>query len=303
MSEGEAAAAVADVGAVDAPVAEAPSAAADLAVAGAPPEGGETTPAWAQGLDAESVAFIESRSWNKAENPLAEAVKGYRNIERLRGVNAEQLVRIPEAGNEEQLAEWRTRMGIPESPEGYQFGDLQAQGKTVDTAPLSQIAHAMDATPDQVAKLGPAVVQFLEQTQEAQAAERTARLSAEKVELDQSWGPEREANMIAARKGFDTIANALGWDAESLSSRIDAAEDAWGYAATMQLGALIGRLTSEPTRGDSQAPSNESAFGLTRESARAQLQTRGQELVARIKGGDQAAKRELEHLNEVAFHS
>ncbi len=294
MSEGEAAAAVETAGA-EATGGEAtpvPSASEAVATAG---EAAPETPSWANGLDTDSVAFIQNKGWDKAENPVSEMLKSYRNTERLRGVSADQLVRIPEQGNEEQMAEWRTRLGVPETPDGYELGDIKANGQDVDKGVVAGIAHRIGATPQQAQELAGAVAEFVEQSAVAQHEALNAEMSAQKTQLDKDWGPELEANTLAAKKGFGV----LGWDGEA----IDAVERAIGYRGVMELGAMLGRLTAEPSRGDTGGGAADMPFGLTAAAARDQLKLKGNELMARAQGGDAAAKRELDQLNTVAFHS
>lgn len=275
-----------------APAAEATSAAETVAAA-AEAEA-NAVPAWAEGLDDDSRSFIANKGWDKADNPVGEMLKSYRNTERLRGVNADQLVRIPEAGNEEQQAEWRARLGVPETAEGYGLEGGQVAGQDFDASVVAGLAHSIGATPEQAQALNAGVTAFLEQTMQEQHDAQNARLSAEKVDLDKAWGPELEANTLTAQKGFA----ALGYEAEV----IDALESALGYRATMELGLKFGQYVAEPQRGDTDPHVTNQPYGISTEQARGMADKR-LELANRIAKGDKSAAAELKRLNDIAFHS
>lgn len=278
----------------DAPSAPTEPVSASAAVGQTPAE-----TAWheGKGYSADTVQLMEAKGWHKSENPAEALSKAYRNLERLRGVPGDQLVRLPEPGNEEQTAEFYQRLGVPEAPEGYESPEVKALGQPIEAAPLAAISHALHHTPEQHAAFMGEVATFLETTAQQQAEARNAALSAEKVELDREWGPTLEENTLAAKKGFD----AIGWD----SATIDAVEQVAGYQAVMKLGAMVGRMVSEVSRGDDGSGDTPLAqpFGLTPGAAREQLSAKGAELTQKALAGDKAAARELNELNRVAFHS
>lgn len=258
----------------------------------------EAAPSWHEGmnLSSDTVQLFEAKGWHKAENPLEQLSKGYRNLERLRGVPGDQLVRVPEPGNEEQAAEFYARLGVPESPDAYESPEVEVLGQPLDPKPLAAISHALRLTPEQHAGLMQQAAALIESAQADSHANLNARLSAEKVELEVEWGAALEENTLAAKTGFQ----ALEWSAD----QIDAVEAAIGYKGVMKLGAFIGRLSQEHRRGDDgQGGAGATlAYGLTREAAKSLLASEGPELAKKIAAGDRSAKQRLDDLNRVAFH-
>ena len=278
-----------------------PSAAAAVGLTGGGESGTEpiAEPAWheGRGYSADTVQLMEAKGWHKSENPAEELGKAYRNLERLRGVPGDQLLRKPEAGNEEQQAEFRAALGVPESAEGYESPSVAVNGVPLEAEPLAAASHVLGHTPEQHSQFMEWAGQFIGEAQQQAFEARNAQLSAEKVELDSEWGAEREANEVHARKGFE----ALEWDAAT----IDAVEQAAGYKAVMKLGAMVGRMTAEATRGDQGTGSGELSmpYGLTTEGARQMLKAKGPELARKARAGDASAKAELDRLNTAAWHS
>lgn len=283
--------------------AEVPSAAASLtSVPAGGAEGQEASPAWHDGLglSSDDIQSIESKGWHNIKPAdgrtlvseiIANSVKGYKNAERLRGVPAEQILRLPEPGNEEQQAEFYSRLGVPDSPEGYE--PVSIEGVPEDSlAPLATMSHTLKHTPAQHAEFMQQVAGFVEQARAESESALAARLTAEKVELDREWAPALEENMETAKHGIGQ----LGWDADQIS----AVEAAIGYKAVMQLAEMVGRITKEPTPGyASERSSGHQAYGMTRESAA----RRREELAPKAARGDKQAIEELNNLAKMAYHS
>ena len=251
---------------------------------------------WHEGLgvSADDAQWMEAKGINNNENPMGALIGIVKHAERLRGAPAESLIKRPSDWSDEaQVAEYRAAMGVPESAEGYGLEASQIAGQDFSPEIVSGLAHRIGATPQQAAELNAGVVEFLEQAVAAQQEERTAALSAEKAETDKAWGDQREAHELAAAKGFQ----ALGWDADQIS----AVEAAIGYRGVMELGLKMGTYAAEPQRSSPEVPAQGSPFGLTPEAARKALAEKGGALMAKAKGGDQAAAGELRNLNKVAY--
>lgn len=249
------------------------------------------------GLSGETVQLFEAKGWSKAENPLEELSKGYRNLERLRGVPGDQLVRIPEPGNEEQVAEFRQRLGVPDSAEGYEIPDYEVDGRAVDKAAIAKIAHALNATPEQAARL-PELVGFLGKSAMAEDfANKQAAGAAANAEWQQGQGQALEQNTLLADKGFGTA----GITVEMLDAIRGTDPDA--FKSVMDLAVLAGRGMAEHRRGDGDAGGGSApSFGLTREEAKRLIASEGPELAQRIASGDKSASRRLKDLNTAAHY-
>lgn len=256
-----------------------------------------SAPAWAQGMDANALQYIEKKGWDKSDNVTAAILQSYQNLDRMKGGAAESMVRIPEPGNAEEQAEFYSRLGVPESPEGYETPVIPTEQGPLNTEALVPISHDLKHTPEQHAQFMQAAGALVDQMAREQFEARNAQLTAEKVALDREWGAMLEENTLAARKGFE----ALEMDADT----IDAMESALGYTKTMKVAAFVGRALSEHRPGfDGDASAGDSlAFGMTRDAARNLVRAKGPELMARARQGDSSAKDELLRLQEIAFHS
>lgn len=184
------------------------------------------------GVAGDDLLYVQNKGW-KGPNDL---VASYRNLEKLHGVPADQIVRLPGAdAKPEDWGQVFTRLGKPAAPDGYQFqlpqGDDGVFAKTA-----AGWMHEANLTQAQAAKLFEKVTAWAgEQAQGGQASKATDA-SAQAASLLKEWGPNHDTNMAVAQRG----AKAFGID----EGTIDKLQDALGYDGVMkfmhQLGSKVG---------------------------------------------------------------
>src|SRR5437879_5504237 len=105
----------------------APDAAAAAAAAAAALANSNTA-SWHQGADAETLGHIQNRGWqDKPANEVAlAAIKAHREAEKLIGVPADQLLRLPvsTADAEAWKPVWQ-KLGAPVDAAGYDFTPIK----------------------------------------------------------------------------------------------------------------------------------------------------------------------------------
>ncbi len=190
---------------------------------GEPPKA-ETADDWRKRVAGEDDKFYKELQKYPSENDLGKKLQEMRK----------QISRIPPTlpkdATPEDIAAYRKKVGIPETPEGYEKGLLLPEGTVIGEAdkPLIgdflKVAHEKNWDQDKVN----AAVNWYYQTQRQQEAllheqEKAAR--AETIaELREDWGPDYEANrgMTKAWLGRqpdqvgDMLSNARGPDGRLL---------------------------------------------------------------------------------------
>lgn len=254
-------------------------------------------PEWATTLDDDSFSMIQNKGWDRAEDPIGSIVKAYQNLERLRGVSADKLAKIPNWDNQDEVAEFRARLGVPEAADQYESPEVWVGENQLNAGELAPISLALGHTPQQHAQFAQAVGEYLGAVQVQQQEARNAQLSAEKVELERAWGPALEENMLAANRAKERFGIS--------DEQVDAFESAIGYRATIEHLSQIGRALGEHKSGLDAAETSARPFGLTRDAAAAEIKAlqSDREFFAKLKAGDTAAKARWQSLQEVAFHS
>lgn len=176
--------------------------------------------------------YAELKGW---QDPAA-AVESYRNLEKLQGVPADQLLRLPKAGDKDAYGKLYDRLGRPQSADGYELpvpeGDNGEFAKTV-----SPWLHEIGLSKEQ----GQALAAKWNEYQAKVVAEHThAKNEAAKAgdaALKKEWGMAYDQNIIKAREGMVK----LGIE----PAMIDKLESVLGFADTIKFMHSIGTKIGE----------------------------------------------------------
>lgn len=250
-------------------------------------------PSWVEGMSADEKAYIAAKGWDKEGKGPGDILKSYRNLERLRGVEADRLAKIPDWSKPEEVAEFRTRMGVPESADKYESPEVALPNGVLDASLIAPISHELGLTQPQHA-------QFLEATgklvsdlfaKENEAFQR--RDALERQSLDKELGTAKAEfvqNVNAAKVAF----------ADVLTPQVVEALTASGEVPLLRvLGALGARLKEHrpPTNG---TPANVLMTSEVAKARMSQLRTDKAWMQSHA-DGDTAKRTEWAELQRIAF--
>jgi hypothetical protein len=182
-----------------------------------------TPAAWHSSFDDDTKGWLGNRGLDKldSEKALPELVKTARNAEKLLGVPADQVLRMPKDGDPAATRTILQRLGLPEKADQYEIpvpeGDKGEFAKTA--AAWFHEAGLTKAQAKVVAEKWNAHVGGLSQ---AEAAAAATRMAENESALKKEWGPAYEARLAAAGQ----IATKLGLDlaaADVLREKLGAA--------------------------------------------------------------------------------
>lgn len=253
---------------------------------------------WYQGADAETTGFLQSKGWDKKTPAQAalEAVKSYREAQSFVGAPPDQLLRLPKDTSDE--AGWNAvwnRLGKPKEAKEYDFSGIKfADGKDLDegfTTLMREQAFKLNLPKDTAAAVTKAMVTYLEQTDQKELTERTAKLATEKAELAKNWGPNMEPNLFVARRA----AQALGVDPATVAQL----ENVIGYAKIMEMFRVIGSKIGE----DKFITGQNNSGVMTRDQALSRIsELKADKAWAQsYLNGDATKKREMADLHRIAY--
>lgn len=252
----------------------------------AAPAPGQSAGAWYDSLSADERAYISAKGWDKDGKGPADILKSYRNIERLRGVDAERLVKLPDPKNAEEVAQFRARLGVPEKPDGYVNHEVETPTGPLRAELIANISHRIGATPEQHTALLDATGELVRNLFQTEAEDAARRNAAELVDLKREWGPKFDEY----NQAVDSAVAQLGLDQEF----VDALKIAGGEAKARRVLAQIGLKLGEHVRPAEKAlPSL-----MTTDVARARIDTlkKDSAFFARMQAGDAEARREWDQL-------
>lgn len=202
-------------------------------------------PAFTAGMNEDELAFVGIKGWKDASGILS----SYRNLERLRGVDADKLVKLPDPTNADEVLEFNTKRGVPTSVDGYEELAVELTTGNLDAGLMSKISHALRHTPEQHAIFGEEIRGVLQQAIDYQNESVIISDAAEAKELDTEWGEAKDENMLAATRLMQVM--------ELSTETIEQIQHGGlGYRDTMKLLSQIGRRLGEHKRGANEEPQN-----------------------------------------------
>lgn len=230
--------------------------AAEPAAPAPQPETGNAAP-WFGELDQDLTGYVENKGW---KNP-ADAISGYRNLEKLLGADrAGNTVVLPKDGDQEGWDNLFSRLGRPESPDKYDFKMPEGGDETL-AGWFRENAHKAGLNTKQAGQLFDAWNQFNE-TFVKESQEKLALQSEQDMrDLKREWGQTFDANIQAGR----AAASKFGFTGDDIA----AIEQAIGTKAVLQKFAAIGRGFGED-RFEGAGTSSQS-FGITPAAAQAKI--------------------------------
>ena len=251
---------------------------------------------WSTSIQDEALrGWAQSRAW-----PSVEAALGsHRQLESLRGVPEDRLLKLPESA--EDKAGWAAvhqRLGAPKDAAGYELPAVEPKDGQVDiSSDFRTWALEQGLSQTQASGLFEAFNErmgVLVQEREDAAAQKS---QVEMQELKTAWGDKYQENELAARKA----SNALGLS----TAELDSIQDVVGYKRTFELMHRIGTGIGELS-GAEQGGGAGPTFGVTREQAAADLAAMRADRATMddvVKNATGAARQKYERLLRIAHPS
>lgn len=188
----------------------------------------------------ESIQDEGLRSWvqTKGLKDAESAVKTAFNLEKLVGAPADEVLRLPKAGDADGRKALFTKLGMPESADKYEFS--VPDGMPVDEnfqKWAKESFHKANLTGDQAKVVNEAWNEYIQAqtTAHNEAAALDATNGTNQLKTEWGNGFERQMNIAS------NAARQLGFEADTLN----AMQSAMGYAATIKFMATLGAKLGE----------------------------------------------------------
>lgn len=254
--------------------------------------GGTAPPPWHASIqDADARGFVELKGWDSPEK----AVASYRSLEKMIGVPAERVLKLPEKPDDPAWADVHKRLGMaaPDKPEDYElpvpegFRDDYAKAVAAKAKELGIPKHMLK---------GMAEWQngFVKQQIEAEEKATEMRVNQSLAELRMEWGSAHDETMALAKRAEEQVKATAGLDDASLLAWQNA--DPKGYFKLMGvIGSKMGegRMIAGGSNGQDAPMSPEAAH-----VRRAELMGDA-DFAKRYLAGDAQANAEMTRLNTI----
>lgn len=230
-------------------------------------------------------SYVESKKFTDPEQ-MAER---YKNLEGLKGVPEERLLKLPEKMDGPEAKVIWEKLGTPKDISGYEFDekgqDPQFLGWAKETFLKNNLTKAQ----------GQAVLKeyndLMTKSLTDQKTQRESAILQADEKLKKEWGAEYEANVNLAKQG----AKILGLDAKTLDV-IEAMQGREGLFKTLKtIGVGVGEANFVDGSNSTQTP-------LTAEQAQAELKQliNDRKFAKAIAKGDVEATEKWNRLNKIA---
>ena len=251
---------------------------------------GGAAPDWREGIEGDLRGYVDNKGW---ENPAALA-ESYRNLEKLQGVPADRLLKLPDADAESgEWGEGYSRLGRPENPDGYNI-EVPEGADSAFADRMKQMFHDAQLPKSMAENLTKSWNKYTAEREENQQKEYADKVKADEKALRAEWGAAYDQNVAKAR----LAARELGMTDDQAA----AMEESLGFKETLKFLGNIGSKFGE----DAFVSGDNNSFGdgaLTPEQAKNEIAElrRDPEFVKKYLGGDRDARREMERLHEMAY--
>ena len=279
--------------------------------AAAPAAGGAAVPTvWHTGIDADVLGIANSKGW-KLDDPkiaLGYAARAYKEAETLRGVPVDELVRKPKANAApEDIKKFRQSLGVPAEAKDYDLSGIKFGGADLEEGFAAAARNGLleaGVTKDNAASALKPIIKWLEDSDAAENAVLTAKVTKEKEDLDRSWAANKDKNEHIAKSFLGKLAKAAGLSDEEALAGWNAISKApgstIGAAAAMKILLAGGVATGEDRYvGGGGAGQN---MPLSREGALARIDAlkKDKEFTNKLLKQDVLAKEEWHGLHVIA---
>ena len=256
---------------------------------GSPPAAAPAAPWYGNFKSAELKGYAESKGWPDAEV----TVDGYRNLEKLTGVPADQLLRLPKEGDVEGWNKVHDRLGRPAKAEDYKFpvpaGDSGAYAKS-----MSEVMHKLGIPLKAAQALVAESNKLLDAGMQGAQTVRTEKFAAEAKAMNREWGAAAEKNMQIV----EGVVQKFGMS----DNELVALRDAMGPAGASKFLLAIGSKLGED---NFVTANNANGFGnvMSPDGAQARIKELKADTAWSQKylSGDVAARKELQDLLTMAY--
>lgn len=214
---------------------------------------------WTDSFDPDTKEYVAQKGF---ADPKA-VLESYRNLEKLRGVPQERLLKLPETSDAPEWNDVWNKLGKPATPEGYGIQPKDpAHPEFTNWAKDTFLKHNLTAQQGQ--ELVKEFSAFTEAQEAAELAKHTAAVQEQVGSLKREWGGAYQQNVNRAQAAY----RQLGIP----DAAIDSLERSIGFDGVMKLFSELGSKVGEASfiSGDGAQSFGEGSI-LTPDQANARI--------------------------------
>ncbi len=245
---------------------------------------------WTSGLGDDLKGYVQ----NKGFKDTASVLNSYMNMEKLMGVPAERLLKLPATAEDPAWGDIHEKLGRPKDAKEYQLDIPKGQEKFGEWA--KNTFHELGITKSAGEKLTAKWNEFNKSSGEESAAAYNAKVDAETGALKSEWGMAFEKHMSIAKNAAQQF--------KMDGAVIDKLEASMGYTGVMKFLHDIGSKLGEGNfvgAGSGGGSDFSGVLSPTQAIAKIQALRRDSDFVRRYTAGDAKATDEFHKLHQMAY--
>lgn len=246
----------------------------------------DSSGSWLDSFDSDTKEYVTQKGF---KDPKA-ILESYRNLEKLRGVPQDRLLKLPEASDAPEWGQVFEKLGKPATPEGYGFKPKDPNNNAF-TDWAKGTFHKLNLTTQQGQELVQQFNAYNEQLEAGAREAHTAAVQTQTMGLKKEWGAAFNQNVGRAQSAY----RQLGIPDKA----IDSLEREIGFDGVMKLFNSLGSRMGEHefVNGDSRPAFGEGTV-LTPDQAKARIKALKQDnnWVQKYLAKDTKAVAEMERL-------
>ena len=103
--------------------------------------GGKAEARWFDSFDDDTKTYLSSKGWDKEGKGPSDVLKSYRELEKMRGVDPNKTITLPDPENAEEVAAFKQRLGVPTDIGDYTSPSVSLGDDAIDTDVLAAFSH------------------------------------------------------------------------------------------------------------------------------------------------------------------
>jgi hypothetical protein len=194
---------------------------------------------WYSSFDPETQGWMQNRGLVGEEltpELFSKAVQGHRNAEKIIGVPADQIIRLPKEGDVEGYRSAMAKLGMPAKPDEYKLPVPEGADPEFSKKAANWF-HEAGLTQRQAEAVSGKWNEFVTQFQQESTQQSEQQIEQDVQTLRKEWGAAHDQNIQIARNAV----KAFGMDAEVLGKL----EAAMGYKGLMEFMHNLGNKVGE----------------------------------------------------------
>ena len=208
----------------------------------------DTAGTWMDGMSEEQIGAIQNKGWKSP----ADLYSSYAELEKFRGVPADQILKKPKDG--ESYDEIYTALGRPESADKYVYNAPEGMEVSPIIGSIQEAAFQAGMSSEGFTKLTDAYNESVAQIQAEQAEQAEQARVADIESAKGEYGKDLDTVVATA----DATAIAMGWDQDTANT----IREAMGVTGMLKFMSKIAEAVGEDTVNTSAIKSQ---YGKTRD--------------------------------------